>query len=257
LSTSMVLVMGRPKEASRITAQALKALHPDRTLRVALVYLIIASKGPTLRFEEIWDFPDIMQNKKNFSSKWVLHTTLDYMERRHIVKIDRISRRNTRVTLLLKPHKVTSEYANQMLLLAAKAKLESTVKTIVSNIEAGKMSATETFQFVYGRFLDDENARLQALLMLLDVYREPPLWPYLWADLVHLLVVLPVIFQLQILKACLDAHPEPTSAALKDLGKTISRELTSLCPEYQRIWDRMSQSSAATANINTREQEIR
>jgi hypothetical protein len=75
-------------------------------------------------------------------------------------------------------------------------------------------------------------------IILLDVHRDPTLWPFLCGHLIELNVVLPMIFQLQMLGACLEAYPEATRLALNAVGSRLAKVFKSEpFAEYQRIFD--------------------
>jgi hypothetical protein len=231
--------MVRPKIEAKTRQEVAEYFRTGRTLRVAAVYLTLASKGPTMRFEEIWDATLV---REYVSSKSVLHDTLEYMSRSRMVRIERISRKVTRVTLLIKPPEVLSKEIDSILESAASA--EAVAKRVTSNIEAKKISSEQADKLVWGLFIEGEVQRLQATVSLLKIYRDPILWPYLWGHLIELLVILPTIFHLQILRACEDTYPEATRTALISHARSLSNVLNSdEFREYQEVSSLLAKTS--------------
>jgi len=189
-----------------------------------------------MRFEEIWDTPIV---REYISSKSVLHDTLEYMRRKSIVAIERPSPKVTKVTLIVKLPNLLSKEVQNILLQAAN--VEETVRRLASNVEEKSLSNDEAYEFVYGLFVQSELERLDAIVRLLEVYRDPTLWPFLWWHLIQSLVVLPIIFFLQILRACEDTYPEATKQAVAGLRASLLRVLSSeQFKEYQRIFDSLN-----------------
>lgn len=228
--------MVRPTAESKKIDEMRKYLGRGRPLRVAAVFLTLAQKGHTMRFKEIWDSPLV---RDNISSKSVLHETLEYMRRSGFIEIERKGPKMTKVTLLTKLPDILSKEVDNILFNTAE--LESTSKRVASNIERGRISSEEVSKLVSGMFIHNERDRLDYTIKLLEVYRDPILWPYMWSQLIHSLVVIPLIFNLQILRACEEKYPEATNAALRALYTSISKVLHSeQFKDYQRIYDSLS-----------------
>jgi hypothetical protein len=235
--------MVRPPSESRFRKKLVDYLRTGRTSRVAAIYLALAIGGPTKRFKEIWDTPIVREIVRN---KSVLHDTIEYMRRRKMVDVKTVSRKLTRVTLLMKPPEIVSHEANRI--LAGVAPAEDAAKRAASNIESRKISEEEADKFVRGMFLQSEAERLEAIVKLLPVFRNPVLWPHLWWDLMQSLVVLPMIFQLHILRACEDVYPSATRSALAAWATSISNLLKSeRFREYHATWELLTERSSSAA----------
>lgn len=217
-------------------------LRRDRTVRIAAIFLTVAQRGGSTRFEEVWESPIVRQH---VSSKSVLHTTLDYISKSGIVKIERVSRKLTRITLLMKLPDVLSQDVERIVQGAARR--EDVAKRVTSNIERESISSDEAYRLVYGMFIQSESERLEATKKMLTVYRDPKVWPFLWWDLIQSMVVLPLIFHLKILRACEEKYPQATNAAFTALATSLSKVLGSeQLGEYRRIFASLSEQSART-----------
>jgi len=227
--------MVRPTAELKARKELKRYLRTGRTLRVAVVFLTLAQRGPTMRFEQIWDTPLVRQYVR---SKSVLHDTLGYMSKKGIVKIEEVSLKMVKITLLIELPRILSREVDRILVLAAQ--VEAEVNRITQKIESGGMSQEDASIFVRGMFIESELERLNATIMLLDVYRDPVLWPFLWGHMVLLLVVLPMIYQLQILRACFETQPTASLTAIESLGNSLSNVLKSeQFIEYQSMCARL------------------
>jgi len=191
-----------------------------------------------VRFKEIWDSPSVRQYVK---SKSVLHETLEYLERKGIVKIERISRKRTMVTLLTKLPQLTSKEVDRILF--EESKLGDKTKVVVAGIEGKKILPDEASILIRVMFIKSEQERLYSLMVLLPVLSDPVLWPFLWEDLILALIVCPAIRQLEILRACQDNYPQDTKEAVPSLDQSLTRVLSSQqLQDYHRILDFLTTS---------------
>jgi len=229
--------MVRPTAEIKALNEMREYLRRGRPLRVAAVFLTLAHKGPTMRFKEIWNNSIV---REHLHSKSVLHETLDYMQRRKIVSIERISRKFTRITLLIKLPEVLSKEVDRTLF--ATAKLEERTKRLISSIEEGKLSYDEAYILVYGMFIHSERERLHSTIKLLEVYSDPVLWPFFWWELIQSLVILPIIFHLQVLRACKEIYPKATDSAIKALDNSLSKVLAS--EQIKKYWRVLESSNS-------------
>lgn len=199
--------------------------------------MAIAQKD-RVRFKEIWDYPLVRQHVK---SKSLLHKTLEQMERKGMVRIERISHKRTMVTLLTKLPQLTSKEVDRILF--EESKLGDKTEEVVAGIEGKKILPDEASILIRGMFIKSEQERLYSLMQLLPVFGDPELWPFLWGDLILALIVCPTIRQLQILKACQDNYPQETRSALASLDQSLAEILSSQqFQDYQRILDFLTTS---------------
>jgi len=238
--------MVRPTAEFAARQAVRKFLQTKRTQRKAAIYWTLVQKGPTMRFEEIWDsslVKDQLLSKSGKSSKSVLRDLLEDMRRGGLVRIERKGRKFMRITLQVTLPEVWSREVDKMLFAAAS--IEMTVKRLIWNIEAKSITPEEAHLFIRGTFIEAELERLRATSRLLSVYRDPILWPFLCGYLVESLIVLPAIHQLQILNACVDTYPKATSSALESLANSLLNVLRSCqFKEYQIVFDKLDKPAS-------------
>jgi hypothetical protein len=231
--------MVRPTAESKEREEQVKEklfLRRDRTVRIAAIFLALAQRGGSTRFRELWESPLVRQH---VSSKSVLHKTLDYMSKRGMLKIERVSRKLTRIKLLLKLPDVVSQDVERIVQGAARR--QDIAKRVTSNIECQSISSDEVYRLVYGMFIQSEAERLETIKKMLAVYSEPKIWPFLWWDLMQSMVVLPLIFHLEILRACEEKNLQATNAAFTVLATKLSKVLGSeQLGGYRRIFASLS-----------------